>query len=78
MIKDTDGALLEFYKFKVYYNFNGVDKENRIDHTVLHQETKELFDNIKLLTTLKKWDENNVFTSTIKYNESGKKRLACF
>lgn len=75
LIKNTDGALLEFYNFKFYYNLNGADKENLID---LYQETKKLFEDIKLLTALNKWDENNDITSTIKYNENGKKPLVCF
>lgn len=71
LFKNKDGVLGEFYKFKFYYNFNGVEEENRVDPKVLYQQTKEIFDEIKDLGRHKKWDENDLFTVQIKFTDGG-------
>lgn len=76
MFRNKDGVVSEFYRFNFFYNFNGVEKENRVDPKILYEETKQIFNDINYLSVYEKWDVNNEVSVMIKYNHNGK--LLCY
>lgn len=70
--------VLEFYKFHFFYNFDGVEKKDRVDPKILYEVTKQIFDDIQCLSVYEKWDANSKFSVMVKYNDHGKKLLLLY